>query len=70
MLNVVYPRPTEWNIVIKIIGDALVLQKKLNLPLDLISFQEWFYILEAHTKAANQENNNEQRIVHLKFFFF
>ena len=69
VLNVVHPRPTEWNTVIKIIGDALVLQKKLSSPLDLISFQEWFYILEAHAKAANQENNNEQRIVSLKLFF-
>ena len=52
--------------VIKLIGDAIVLQKKLNSPLNFISFQEWFYILEAHAKAANQENNNELRIVSLK----
>lgn len=63
MLNVVHPRPTEWNTVIKLIGDALVLQKKLSSPLDFISFQEWFYILEAHAKAANQENKNELRMV-------
>ena len=65
VLNVVHPRPTEWNTVIKLIGDALLLQKKLSSPLDFISFQEWFYILEAHAKAANQENKNELRIVRL-----
>ena len=65
VLNVVHPRPTEWNTVIKLIGDALVLQKRLFSPLALISFQDWFYILEAHAKAANQENKNELRIVRL-----
>ena len=69
VLNVVHPRPTEWNTVIKLIGDALVSQKKLSSSLDLISFQEWFYILEAHAKAANQENKNELRIVRLFIFF-
>ena len=28
VLNIVHPRPTEWNTIIKLIGDALVLQKK------------------------------------------
>ena len=70
VLNVVHPRPTDWNAVIELIGDALVLQKKLDSPLALISFQEWFYNLEAHAKAANQENRNELRIVRLIFIFF
>jgi hypothetical protein len=70
VLNVVHPRPTDWNTVIKLIGDALVLQKKIFSPLALISFQEWFYILEAHAKAANQENKSELRIVRLIFFIF
>ena len=69
VLNLVHPKPTDWNTVIKLIRDALVLQKKLDSPLALISFQEWFYILEAHAKAANQENENELRIVRLIFFF-
>lgn len=69
VLNVVHPRPTDWNTVIKLIGDALVLQKKLNSPLTLISFQEWFYTLKARAKAANQENKIELRIVRLIFFF-
>jgi hypothetical protein len=70
VLNVVHPRPTEWNKVIKLIGDALVSQKKISSPLDFISFQEWFYILEAHAKAANHENKNELRIVRLIFILF
>ena len=70
VLNVVHPRPTEWDTVIKLIGDALVLQKKLSSPLDLIPFQEWFYILEAHAKMANQENKNELKIVRLSFILF
>ena len=67
VLNIVHPRPTEWNTVFKLIRDALVLQKRLDSPLALISFQEWFYILEAHAKAANQENKNELRIVSPNF---
>jgi hypothetical protein len=70
VLNLVHPRPTNWNTVIKLIGDALVLQKRIGLSLPSISFQKWFYILEAHAKAANQENQNELRIVRLIFFFF
>ena len=69
VLNVVHPRPTDWNKVIELIGDALVLQKKVDSPLALISFQEWFNILEGHAKAANQENGNELRIVRLIYFF-
>jgi hypothetical protein len=69
VLNVVHPRPTDWNTVIKLIGDALVSTKKLDSPLALVSFQEWFYILEAHAKAAaNQVNENELRIVRLFYF--
>ena len=70
VLNVVHPRPTDWNTVIKLIRDTLVSQKKLDSPLALISFQEWFYILEAHAKAANQENKNELRIVRPIFILF
>lgn len=62
-LNIVHPRPTDWNTIFKFIGDALVLQKGLDLPFTSISFQKWFYILEAHAKAANEENENELRIV-------
>ena len=69
VLNLVHPRPTEWNKVIEHIGDALVVQKKLSKPLDFISIREWFYILETHAKAANQENKNELRIVSLIFIF-
>ncbi|KAF8816011.1 putative aminoadipate reductase [Phlegmacium glaucopus] len=54
VLNVVHPRPTEWNTVIKLIGDALVAQKKLESPLAFVSFQKWFSILEAHAQSANE----------------
>ena len=54
VLNIVHPRPTEWNTIIKLIGDALVLQKKLESPLAFVSFQEWFSILEAHAQSSNQ----------------
>ena len=69
VLNLVHPRPTEWNKVIEHIGEALVVQKKLSEPLELISIREWFYILETHAKAANQENKNELRIVGFIFVF-
>ena len=70
VLNLVHPRPTEWNKVIELIGDALVVQNKLSEPLELISIREWFCILEAHAKAANQENKNELRMVKSKLIFF
>ena len=72
VLNVVHPRPTDWNTVINVIGDALVLVlgRKLDSPLALVSFQEWFGVLETHAKAANQENETELRIVRLILFLF
>ena len=54
VLNIVHPRPTDWNTIIKLIGNALVLQKKLESPLAFVSFQEWFSILEAHAQSSNQ----------------
>ena len=72
VLNIVHPRPTEWNTIIKLIGDALFLQKKLDSPLALVSFQEWFFILEAHAQSSNPAD--EARIVCVLFslstFFF
>ena len=68
VLNVVHPRPTEWNTIIKLIGDALVLQKKLDSPLGLVSFQEWFSILESHAKSSNPAE--EGKIVCVFFFRF
>jgi uncharacterized protein YhhL (DUF1145 family) len=68
VLNIVHPRPTEWNTIIKLIGDALVLQKKLDSPLGLVSFQEWFSILEAHAKSSNPAE--EVRIVCVFLFSF
>ena len=65
VLNIVHPRPTEWNSIIKLIGDALVLHKKLDSPLVLVSFQEWFSILEAHAQSSNQAE--EDRIVSIFF---
>ena len=68
VLNIVHPRPTEWNTIIKLIGDALVLQKKLDSPLGLVSFQEWFSILEAHAQSSDQAD--EVRIVCVFFLSF
>jgi len=68
VLNVVHPRPTDWNTVIKLIGDALVVQRKLNSPLSFVSFQEWFSILESHAQSADQAD--ERRIVRSKIFLW
>ena len=67
VLNIVHPRPTEWNTIVKLIGDALVFQKKLDSPLGLVSFQEWFSILEAHAESSNPEE--EVRIVRAFLLF-
>jgi len=67
VLNIVHPRPTEWNTVIRLIGDALVLQRKLESPLTFVSFQEWFSILETHAQSADQ---NALRIPAIKLLDF
>src|ERR1700734_738249 len=54
VLNIVHPRPIEWNTIIKLINDGLVLQKKIATPLPLVSFQEWFSNLEGPTQSADQ----------------
>ena len=68
VLNIVHPRPTEWNTIINLIGDALVLQRKVDSPLVLVSFQEWFSILEAHAQSSNPAE--EVRIVCVFFSLF
>ena len=67
VLNIVHPRPTEWNTIIKLVNDALVLQKKIHTPLPLVSFQEWFSNLEGRTQSPDQAV--EIKIV-CPFFFF
>ena len=67
VLNVVHPRPTDWNTVIKLIGDALVSKKKLDSPIAYVPFQHWFSVLEAH---ANQGNENDLKIVRPKSYSF
>jgi thioester reductase-like protein len=54
VLNIVHPKSTNWNTIIKPINDALVFQKKLDAPLPLVSFQEWFSNLEGHAQSADQ----------------
>ena len=65
VLNIAHPRPTDWNRIIKFIGDALVLQKMLDIPLPLVSFREWFSNLEAHAQSPDQAE--EARIVCIFF---
>ena len=68
VLNVVHPRPTDWNRVVKLIADALVSRGKLYSRPVFVSFQNWFSTLEAHAQAANHENENELRIVRCIIF--
>jgi hypothetical protein len=70
VLNIVHPRPTEWNTIIKLIGDALVLQKKLDSPLALVSFQEWFSILEACAQSSNQAEEVAIVCIFFPVYFF
>jgi len=64
VLNVVHPRPTDCNAVIKLIGDALVVQRRLKSPLPFVSFKEWFSILKT---AESADHENGLRMVRLWF---
>ena len=56
-LNLVHPRPVEWKDVMIPVGEAVVRQRKLGInALRTVSFQEWFSLIEKHTKSASEDN--------------
>lgn len=62
-LNLVHPRPVEWNLVITSVRDAV--KQEITENLELVSFQEWFSRLELHSKGA--EESDMSRIVSGRF---
>lgn len=52
-LNLVHPRPVEWNTIIASILEALAQD---NAHLDVVPFQKWFSLLETRAKTAKDED--------------
>ena len=65
VLNVVHPKPTDWNTVIRLIGDSLVLHKILDSPPTFVSFQTWFSALQVHAQSANEDQLSTVRSIFL-----
>jgi len=53
-INIVHSHPVKWNMVIQDVADAMVQELQLSKPLQLISFQEWFSLLEKHASSLNE----------------
>ena len=54
MINVVHPRPVEWEALMKTIGDALFAKNVTREPLLIIHSAEWYHRLEEHAVNANE----------------
>ncbi|KIM56982.1 hypothetical protein SCLCIDRAFT_1219816 [Scleroderma citrinum Foug A] len=54
MINVVHPRPVEWEALMKTIGDALFAKNVTREPLPIIHSAEWYHRLEEHAVNANE----------------
>jgi len=54
-INVVHPRPVEWEALMKPISDALFAKNITREPLPLIPSAEWYHRLEKHAVNANEE---------------
>jgi len=55
-INIVHSHPVKWNTVIQDVADAMVHELHLSKPLKLISFQEWFSLLEKHGSSLDEAN--------------
>jgi len=65
-INIVHSHPVKWNTVIQDVGDAMVQELHLSKPLPLVSFQEWFSLLEK--RGGSLDGANQIKIVS-RFFF-
>ncbi|KAH9475986.1 putative NRPS-like protein biosynthetic cluster [Psilocybe cubensis] len=52
-LNIVHPRPISWDTVFSFINEALVQEGAVKAPLPIVTFQEWFALLEKVAAAGN-----------------
>lgn len=56
-LNLVHPRPVEWNDVILPVGEEVRRQRGLEgSSLRVVSFQEWFSLVEDRAKSASEDD--------------
>ena len=53
-INIVHSDPVNWNAVIQDVADAMVRELHLPMPLRLVSFQEWFSLLEKHGSSLDE----------------
>ena len=53
-INIVHSDPVKWNTVIQDVADAMVQKLHLPTPLRLVSFQEWFSLLEKHGSSLDE----------------
>jgi hypothetical protein len=52
-VNLVHPRPVEWNAVILSVRDAILQTQEIDPDaLRIVSFEEWFTMLEGRSKTA------------------
>ena len=52
-INIVH---SDWNTVIQDVADAMVQEPHLPTPLQLVSFQEWFSLLEKNSDSLDEAN--------------
>ena len=55
-INIVHSDPVDWNTVIQDVADAMVQEPHLPTPLQLVSFQEWFSLLEKNSDSLDEAN--------------
>jgi hypothetical protein len=53
-INIVHSHPVNWSAVIQDVADAMVQELHLPTPLRLVSFQEWFSLLEKHGSSSDE----------------
>lgn len=66
-LNVVNPRPTEWDTIMGAIGDSLAREVTLGRPLPLVPFKDWFSSLDHSAKTLSLEDQ-KQFVSSIPFF--
>ncbi|KDR79161.1 hypothetical protein GALMADRAFT_277673 [Galerina marginata CBS 339.88] len=67
-LNIVHPRPIPFNNLVTAINGALV-KEGISSTLPLVSFQEWFSLLEARSAAGNADDLKNVPAIKLIDFF-
>lgn len=68
-LNLVHPRPAEWNALMNSISDAVQRERSLSSRLPVIPFQDWFSILERSTKTVSAEEQKQIVSIYLSNYF-